>query len=115
MYLKDYLFFTVAILICLIFSAVASGKVSSAFRKYDKVKSRRGFTGYDTATCLMRRNGVYDISVGLVGGELSDHYHPTKKVVNLSQSTYSSSSVAAIAVAAHEIGHVMQKKDGYAV
>jgi Zn-dependent membrane protease YugP len=60
-------------------------------------------------------NSVYDISVGSVGGELTDHYHPAKKIVNLSQSTYSSSSVAAVAVAAHEMGHVMQKKDGYAL
>jgi len=56
---------------------------------------------------------VTDVSVGRVGGTLSDHYHPTKAVVNLSDSTYDSSSVAAVAVAAHEIGHVMQNKHGY--
>ncbi len=115
MYLQDYFIFMAAILICFIFSAMASGKVKSAFKKYDKVRSHRGFTGYDTVTCLMRRNGVYDIAVGAVNGELTDHYHPAKKIVNLSQSTYGSSSVAAVAVAAHEVGHVMQKKDGYAL
>jgi Zn-dependent membrane protease YugP len=70
-------------------------------------------TGYDTATRLLRRNGVTDISVGRVRGKLSDHYHPTKKIVNLSESTYGSDSVAAVAVAAHEIGHVIQKQRGY--
>ena len=61
----------------------------------------------------MRSNGVVDVTVGKVSGELTDHYHPTKGVVNLSDSTYSSSSVAAVAVAAHEVGHVMQNKKDY--
>jgi Zn-dependent membrane protease YugP len=61
----------------------------------------------------MKSNGVKDIRVGRVKGELSDHYHPKKKVVNLSESVYGNDSVAAVAVAAHEIGHVMQKKKGY--
>ena len=62
---------------------------------------------------LLRSNGVQDISVNRVRGELTDHYHPTKKVVNLSSSTYGNNSVGAVAVAAHEIGHVMQNKKGY--
>jgi len=70
-------------------------------------------TGYDTAVRLLKSNGVKDISVGRVRGELSDHYHPKKKIVNLSESVYGNDSVAAVAVAAHEIGHVMQKKKGY--
>ena len=70
-------------------------------------------TGYDTAVRLLRSNGVKDVSVGRVRGELSDHYHPKKKIVSLSESVYGNDSVAAVAVAAHEIGHVMQKKKGY--
>jgi Zn-dependent membrane protease YugP len=70
-------------------------------------------TGYDTAVRLLRANGVQDISVGRVRGTLSDHYHPAKKIVNLSEGVHGSDSVAAVAVAAHEIGHVMQKKNGY--
>jgi Zn-dependent membrane protease YugP len=61
----------------------------------------------------MRAGGVYDISIGKTAGDLTDHYHPTKKIVNLSESTYDSASVSAVAVAAHEIGHVMQKRDSY--
>jgi Zn-dependent membrane protease YugP len=70
-------------------------------------------TGYDTAVRLLRANGVNDISVGRVRGSLTDHYHPTKKIVNLSESVYGDASIASVAVAAHEIGHVMQKKTGY--
>ena len=70
-------------------------------------------TGYDTAVRLLRVNDVRDISVNRVRGELTDHYHPTKKVVNLSASTYGNNSIGAVAVAAHEIGHVMQNKKGY--
>ena len=70
-------------------------------------------TGYDTAVRLLRANGVHDINVNRVRGFLSDHYHPTKKQVNLSETVFGSASVGAVAVAAHEIGHVMQKKKGY--
>jgi Zn-dependent membrane protease YugP len=70
-------------------------------------------TGYDTAVRLLRANGIYDVQVGRVRGRLSDHYNPKKKIVNLSQTTYGDNSVAAVAVAAHEIGHVVQKQRGY--
>lgn len=113
MYIQDYMWFMVAILICAFFSGYASNKVKTTFSKYDKSKCRSGYTGYDTASRLMRFNGITDISIGAVRGFLSDHYHPTKKIVNLSESTHDSNSIAAVAVAAHEIGHVMQKNDGY--
>lgn len=113
MYLMDYIWFALALLVCMIFAAFASARVKSAFAKHDKTPTRARVTGYEAARRLMQANGVDDITIGQVAGSLSDHYHPAKKTVNLSQSTYSSSSVAAVAVAAHEIGHVMQKKNGY--
>ena len=113
MYLNDYIWFWIAIIACMIFSLVASAKVKGSFAKHNKTRCRSGMTGYDVASRLMRAGGVYDISIGKTHGELTDHYHPTKKIVNLSDSTYNNASVAAVAVAAHEIGHVMQKKDGY--
>ena len=113
LYLEDYIGFLIAIVICMIFSAVASNKVKTAFGKYNGVRCRSGYTGYMAVTRLMRSNGVEDIRIGKVSGFLTDHYHPAKSVVNLSDSTYSSDSVAAVAVAAHEMGHVMQNKDGY--
>ena len=96
----------------MLLSFYASMKVKSTYNKYGKVFNRSGYNGYNTAYNLMRANGVIDVQIGKVGGELSDHYHPTKGIVNLSDSTYDSSSVAAVAVAAHEIGHVMQHKKG---
>ena len=113
MYWRDYLLFLPAILACLGFSIYASLKVRSTFSKYNTVRSRSGLTGYNTAVRLLNMGNVHDVSVGSVRGELTDHYHPKKKVVNLSDSTYGSNSIAALAVAAHEIGHVMQNRDGY--
>lgn len=113
MYFEDYIWFMIAIAICMIFSAVASGKVNSAFNKNNKIRCRSGMTGYDTVMRLLRAGGITDISIGRVQGKLSDHYHPSKKIVNLSEATYGSDSVAAVAVAAHEMGHVMQNKTGY--
>lgn len=102
-----------AMLLCGIIAGAASAKVNSAYKKYGAMGTASHMTGYDTAQRLLRRGGVTDISVGRVRGHLSDHYHPTKKQVNLSESVYGSDSIAAVAVAAHEIGHVMQKKSGY--
>ncbi len=97
----------------LLFTGWASAKVNSTFHAYDKVPNRACMTGYDTAVRLMRNRNVKGISVERVNGKLTDHYHPSKGKVNLSQSTYGSASIAAVAVAAHEVGHVMQKKEGY--
>ena len=113
MYLQDYFGFMIAIIACMIFSGIASGKVKTSFNKHNNTRCRSGYTGCDTVNQLMRANGVHDISIGSVRGFLTDHYHPTKAIVNLSESTYANDSVAAVAVAAHEMGHVMQKKEGY--
>ena len=109
----NYLYFLLLLVPCLILSAWASAKVNSTYAKYDTVANRSRMTGYDTAVRLLQRGGVTDITVNRVNGRLSDHYNPAKKQVNLSMSTYGSASVAAVAVAAHEIGHVMQKKENY--
>lgn len=108
-----YMPFMIPILLCAILGAWASAKVRSAYRAYGEMSTSSHMTGYDTAKRLLRANGVTDISVGRVRGELTDHYHPTKKIVNLSESVYGDDSIASVAVAAHEIGHVMQKKAGY--
>ena len=113
MTLEEYLIFIAALLLCSLFAMYASRKVNTTFHAYANVPCRSNMSGYDTARRLLRVNGITDISVGRVRGTLSDHYHPTKKIVNLSDSTYGSVSVGAVAVAAHEIGHVVQKKKGY--
>ena len=111
--LEYYLIFMVLMLVCAIFAGNASRKVSSAYKAYGAIPTSSRMTGYDTAVRLLRAGGVNDVSVGRVRGTLTDHYHPTKKIVNLSESVYGDDSVASVAVAAHEIGHVMQKKEGY--
>lgn len=112
-YSDNYLYFMVAILACMVLSIYASHKVKSNFAKYDRIRTRTGTTGSTAVRRLLQANGVYGISIGKVSGELSDHYHPKKAIINLSDSTHDSASVAAVAVAAHEVGHVMQKQEGY--
>ena len=113
MYFDGYFGFLAAILVCMLFSGFAGNKVKSAFAKHDRTRCRSGYSGYDTASRLLWAGGVRGISIGKVSGALTDHYHPAKGIVNLSESTYGSRSVAAVAVAAHEVGHVMQRQDGW--
>ncbi len=113
MFLEDYFWFLGAILLCGIFAAFASAKVHGAYNKYGEIRNRSGLTGLDTANRIIEAKGLFGITVGRVKGNLTDHYNPSKAVVNLSDSTYGSDSVAAVAVAAHEMGHVMQKSDGF--
>lgn len=108
-----YIISMLAILLCGALGAWASAKVNRAYKAYGGMTTSSRMTGYDTARRLLTANGIQDISIGRVKGHLTDHYHPTKKIVNLSQGVYGSDSIAAVAVAAHEIGHVVQKKKGY--
>ena len=103
----SYLLFLLILLPCLAFSAWASARVNSTYAKYDRVPTRSCMTGYDAATRLMRNRGATDITVNRVDGRLTDHYHPTKKQVNLSMSSYGSTSVAGVAVAGHVKGRVI--------
>lgn len=96
-----------------LFSLYAQFSVKSTFNKYRKVTNKRGLTGYDIARYILDKNGLGDISVERVAGDLTDHYDPRKKVVRLSETVYSSTSVAAIGVAAHETGHAIQHDTDY--
>ena len=111
--LEYYLLFIGLILVCAIFGASASAKVRSAYKAYGAMPTLMCMTGYDTAQRLLRANGIFNVKVGRVRGMLTDHYHPTKGVVNLSDSVYGEYSIAAVAVAAHEVGHVVQRQKGY--
>lgn len=104
-----YMLVLIGAVICMI----ASANVKSTYRKYAQYRSMTGMTGAQTAERLLRSAGIHDVSVGHVSGELSDHYNPATKVVNLSDTVYNSTSVAAIGVAAHECGHALQHKDEY--
>lgn len=102
------------VLIGAIICMIASANVKSTYKRYSQMRSMTGMTGAQAAERILRAAGISDVSVGRVAGELSDHYNPAKKVVNLSDSVYGSASVAAIGVAAHECGHAIQHAKGYA-
>ena len=101
------------VLIAAIFSMWASARVNSTYSKYAKVRSMQGLTGADAAQKILYYAGLSNVRVEHVSGNLTDHYDPKSKVLRLSDSTYSSASVAAIGVAAHECGHAIQDAEGY--
>ena len=105
-----YLLVLIGVVICM----AASSRVRSVFSRYSRVRSHSGMTGKEAAEQILRRNGIYDVQVIHVPGNLTDHYNPGKKTLGLSDSVYNSSSVAAIGVAAHECGHAVQHAVGYA-
>ena len=94
---------------------IASGVLKSKFRKYSKIPVAGGLTGRDIAERMLRENGINDVQVISVAGQLTDHYNPQNKTVNLSEGVYNSNSIAAAAVAAHECGHAVQHATGYAL
>ena len=104
-----YIFVIIGMLITLI----ASWRMKATFAKYERVASQSGLTGRDVAERILRANGIYDVCVRPVSGRLTDHYDPRDKTVSLSEVIYGSTSVAAIAVAAHECGHAIQDNVGY--
>ena len=102
------------VLVGAVLSMMASAKVKSTYARYARVGSRTGMTGADAARRILNSQGIYDVSVQQVAGELTDHYDPSAKVLRLSSSTYGSTSVAALGVAAHECGHAVQHARSYA-
>lgn len=101
------------ILPALIFAMIAQIKVKSAFEENSRVFSRRGLTAYQAVREILDSNGLYNVMIEHVGGDLTDHYDPRSNVIRLSDSVYNSTSVAAIGVAAHEAGHAIQYAEGY--
>jgi len=104
----------ILVIIGFIFAMIASTGVQSAFNKYAKVKSFRGYTGADAARQILDGHGLYHVKIEHISGNLSDHFDPKANVIRLSDATYSDTSVAAIGVAAHEAGHAVQHAVGYA-
>jgi len=103
----------ILIIIAAIISLIAQWRVNSAFSKYSRVASMSGMTGAQAARMILQSNGINDVSVQRISGKLTDHYNPSTKVLNLSESVYGSTSVAAIGVAAHECGHAIQHARHY--
>lgn len=104
----------ILLLPALILSAYAQTKVNSTYSKYAKVHARRNITAAQLARELLDMNGLNSVPIQLIKGSLTDNYDPRNKVLHLSESTYNSSSVAALGVAAHECGHAFQDQQSYA-
>lgn len=104
----------ILVLIAAILSMVASARVSSTFKKFSQKPTSRSITGEQAARKILDENGLHNVRVERVSGNLTDHYDPRAKVIRLSDSVHSSTSVAAVGVAAHEAGHAVQHAVGYA-
>ena len=98
----------------LILSVYAQFKVKSNFTKYTKVPSSSQMTGAQVAKLMLDRRGIYDVTVQPVPGVLTDHYDPRSKTVRLSEEVYDETSISAVSVAAHEVGHALQHNEQYA-
>ena len=103
----------VLVIIGAVICMLASANVSRTFNKYSRYHSKRGLTGAQTAEMILRSAGITDVRIEHISGQLTDHYDPRAKVVRLSDSVYGASSIAAVGVAAHECGHVIQHHVGY--
>lgn len=97
----------------MVISLIVGNVLKSKFKNYSKIPVGGGISGKEVAEKMLRDNGIYDVSVVSTPGELSDHYNPAKKTVNLSPDVYNGRSVASAAVAAHECGHALQHAKGY--
>lgn len=97
----------------IILMLVAQWYVNSAYKKWSRIRNQRNITGKDAVDRLIRTARLYDVEVERVAGRLSDHYDPRTKILRLSQSVSDTPSVASLAIAAHELGHAQQDKEGY--
>jgi Zn-dependent membrane protease YugP len=108
-----YLLYIIISLPALILGLWAQAKIRSSYSKYARVRTTTGLTGAEVARRMLDQNGLSSIRIEQVAGNLTDHYDPSKNVLRLSQGVYSSPSVAAAGVAAHECGHAIQDKEKY--
>ena len=104
-----YFLVIIGAVICMI----ASARVKSTYNKYSQYRSASGMTGAQAAQRILNSAGIYDVTIQHVSGNLTDHYNPSAKTLNLSDYVYNSTSVAAVGVAAHECGHAMQYNEDY--
>lgn len=107
-------FWMVALLLAMAFGLIAQMKIKSTYARYAKVPNEKNITGMQAAREILDRNGLSDVKIVPIQGELTDHYDPTKNIIRLSQRVYSDPSIASVSIAAHEVGHAIQHNRGYA-
>lgn len=112
-FLLNYYVIYILLIAAFIFSIFASVNVKSTFRKYNRMPSSMGKSAAQVAREILDSNGLYNVQVGVIHGELTDNYNPKTNTVSLSSSVYNSTSVGAIGVAAHEVGHAIQYAQDY--
>ena len=109
----DY-WYVVLVIPAIILSLIASWNVNHTFKKYSGIASRNGLTGAESARRVLAANGVFNVKIEHVSGNLTDHFDPRTNTIRLSDAVYNSNIVAAVGVAAHEAGHAVQYAVGYA-
>ena len=105
--------YVIFVLPAVLLSLIAQAMVKGRFAKYNKVASKRNISGAQAAAFLLRKNEITDVKIAHIKGSLTDNYNSSNKILSLSDSTYTSNSIAAIGVAAHETGHAIQHATGY--
>lgn len=96
------------VIVAAVMTMAVQAYMTATFNKYQQVESKSGINAYQAASMILSGSGINDVKIGHVAGSLTDHYAPTKKELNLSDTTYNSRSIASIGVAAHECGHAIQ-------
>ena len=109
----SYSFTMIVFLAAVVFTMYAQSSVNSNFKRYSNVRNQRGITGAQAARAVLDANGLTNVQIEQIRGSLTDHYDPRTNVIRLSDSVYSSTSVAAIGVACHEAGHAAQYAQSY--
>lgn len=107
-------FWVIALLVAMLFGIIAQMKIKSTYAKYVKVPNQKNITGMQAAREILDRNGLSDVKIVPIRGELTDHYDPNENIIRLSEHVYSDSSIASVSIAAHEVGHAIQHNRGYA-
>ena len=103
----------IILLPAILLAVFAQSRVQSTYQKFSKVGNHRGMTGADAARMILNRNGLNNVKIERVSGNLTDHYDPRTNVVRLSEGVYDSASISAVGIAAHEVGHAIQHNTGY--
>lgn len=102
-------------ILALVIVLLAQAKINRAYRKYKSIENKKNLSGAEAAKMILDANGLSDIYVVETRGELTDHYDPSRKVIRLSKHIFHGTTIAAVSVAAHEVGHAIQDKEGYAL
>ena len=107
-------FWMIALLLAMAFGLIAQMKIKSTYARYARVQNKKNITGMQAAREILDRNGLTDVKIVPISGELTDHYDPTKNIIRLSERVYNDPSIASVSIAAHEVGHAIQHDRGYA-